>query len=285
MKKVRQEQKSSVAEGFRIITAGTGAPPLNLERMSPCTVVQYKDKYFPVDLGYGSVHNLFRIGIPPQKMTNALFTHLHSDHSLDYGIFLVGGWHSGRRNLTTIGPDGTEEMYKLYVEMFRKDIDYRAKLGTSTDGILQNMDFITVAGGEKFELDGVTISTQFVPHTAYTVAYKFEADGKSIVVSGDMTYSDDFVNFAKGADVIVMDANMADSLANNSKKGSFYDNLLKSHATIAQVGEMARKAEAKSIILTHLTPYSYEAQMIQTVAKEYDGPIFLASDNMAIDVD
>ncbi len=282
--KLTRDNVITEALGFRITTIGTGAPPLDLFRASPCTLIQYKDKFFPVDLGYGAVRNMFNLGLPHQKINRVFFTHLHTDHMLDYGIFLFGGWHSGRMGLTTVGPAGTKEMYEHYIAMNETDIEYRANLGRSLEGIKENMEFIIVAGGESFEMDGVKISTQFVPHTAYTVAYKFEADGKSVVVTGDMTYSDDLIEFAKGADCIVMDANMAPSLANESKAGSFLDNLYKSHATIEQVGEMAQKAGAKSIVLTHFTPHTYLGEAVQAVASQYSGRIFIADDGFMVDV-
>lgn len=63
------------------------------------------------------------------------------------------------------------------------------------------------ATSTSFELDGVKISAMQVPHVPgmLSYAYKFEAGGQSVVVSGDLKYSDDFITFAKGADVLVMD--------------------------------------------------------------------------------
>lgn len=275
------------AAGFRITTIGTGAPPLDIDRVSPCTMVQYKDKYFPVDLGYGAVRRMFEMGLLHSKVTNVLFTHMHSDHVLDYGIFLMGGWHQGRRQLHTVGPKGVREMYDHYIGMFNEDIEYRsAKLGNNgMDGLKTNMEFTLVNGGESFEMDGVKVSTLHVPHTAYTVAYKFEADGKSIVVSGDMTYSEEFVEFAKGADVAVMDANMAPSNAGNHKDPNFLKNILKSHATLKQVGEMCEDAGVKTVILTHFTPNLYVGQTVKEMAEVYSGEIIMAVDKMAVDVD
>lgn len=271
------------ADSFRIITVGTGAPPLDINRVSPCTLIQYKDKYFPVDLGYGSVRKIFEMGILPATITNALITHMHTDHTLDYGIFLMGGWPQGRRRLHTIGPKGVQEMYQHYVDMFKDDISYRKGLGNSLDGITGNMEFTTVAGGESFELDGVKISTLHVPHTAYNVAYKFEADGKCIVVTGDMTYCEAFIDFAKGADFAVMDANMAPSNFPDNSNPAFLSKILKSHATIEQVGEMAEAAGIKTVVLTHFTPDLYVGEAVKAISKVYHGEVIVGYDLMSIE--
>lgn len=271
-------------DAFRIITVGTGAPPLDLDRVSPCTIVQHKDTLFPVDLGYGAVRRMFDMGIIHSDIHNVLITHMHSDHTLDYGMFLMGGWHQGRRKLHTVGPKGIKEMYQNYINMYDEDIRYRRGLGNSMDGLLSNVTFEEVSGGETFTLDGVTISTLHVPHTAYTVAYKFEADGKTIVVSGDMTYHEPFIHFAKGADIAVMDANMAASNVPMHKDPEFLKRILKSHASMEQVGQMAEAAGIKTVVLTHFTPELYEGEAVKEMAANYSGEIIMAYDTMAIEV-
>ena len=39
----------------------------------------------------------------------------------------------------------------------------------------------------------------------YDLAYKFVIDGTNIVVSGDTSYTETFVDFAKNADIFVLD--------------------------------------------------------------------------------
>lgn len=272
------------AESFRVITVGTGAPPLDPDRVSPCTIVQYKDVMIPVDLGYGSIRRMYDMGIIHSEMEHVLLTHLHSDHALDYGMFLMGGWHQGRRKLHTVGPKGTKEMYDNYISMYSEDIAYRNGLGNSMDGLLTNVTFDIVAGGETFEIEGIQISTLHVPHTAYTIAYKFEKDGKTVVVSGDMMYCEKFIEFAKGADIAVMDANMAASNVPMHKDPEFLKRILKSHASMEQLGQMAQAAEIKTVILTHFTPEMYVGETVKEMAAHYDGEIIIAYDTLAVEV-
>ncbi len=272
------------ANGFRIITVGSGSPPIDIDRVSPCTLVQYNDIFFAVDLGYGASRRMFEGGINYADISNVLFTHLHADHALDYGYFLIMGWHDGRKKLNIIGPDGTKAMHESYCKMFEKDISYRAKLGISLKGILDDVAMNEIKGSEIFELDGVKISTINVPHTAYTVAYKFEAGSKRVVVTGDMLYNEPVIDFMRDADMVVFDANQANSTFLQERGPNFVANLNKSHAKISEVATMARNANVKSMVLTHLTPGTFIGELVQQISKVYDGEIIVAHDMLSVDV-
>lgn len=284
MQLAKQVRHFEETQGFRVITLGTGAPRLDLMRSAPCTLVQYKDKYFVVDLGYGASRQMAQCGISFANITNVFFTHLHSDHSLDYGNFLISGWHAGRKTIHVTGPKGTQDMHDYYCKMYQDDIDYRLNLGRPAAGILEGVHHREVAGGEQWEQDGVTISTLFVPHTAYTVAYKFEAGGQSVVVTGDTMYHEPLIDFMRGSDLVVMDANQANSTFLAAHPPAFVKNLEKSHATMEQVAQMAHKADLTSVVLTHFTPGAYLAETVQSFTKIYHGEVILAEDCMGIDV-
>lgn len=269
---------------FNVYTVGSGAPGISKERKSPATLVQLGKSNFLVDAGSGASASLFAGDINPADVKNMFFTHLHADHSLDYGYFLIIGWHDGRRELNLAGPRGTKKMHDMITEVYNGDIMYRANLGVSLKGIKEDVNFIETNGGDTFEIDGVKISTLHVPHTAYAVSYKFEAQGQTVVVSGDLMYSEKFTEFSKDADLIVFDANQADSKFMQDRGPSFVANLEKSHATIPQIAEMAKKSNAKKIILTHLTEGVFEDKLLETVSSIYKGEIVIASDMKKIEV-
>ncbi len=284
MKITKSTNTLAKANGFRVVTVGSGAPPIDIERVSPCTLVQYNDAFFAVDLGYGASRRMFEGGIDYASIKNILFTHLHADHALDYGYFLIMGWHDGRQKLNVVGPDGTKSMHESYCKMFEKDISYRAKLGISLKGILEDVSLSEVVGNETFEMDGVKITTLNVPHTAYTVAYKFEAGGKCVVVTGDMLYNEPVIDFMRDADMVVFDANQANSTFLQDRGPGFVANLNKSHARICEIAKMASCSNVKSMVLTHLTPGTFIGEMVQEVAKTYNGEIIVAHDMLCVDV-
>lgn len=79
-------------------------------------------------------------------------------------------------------------------------------MGWPKDGMLTNVNIKDFTEDKySFELDGVKITSIPVPHTIPTYAYRFDANGQSVVVSGDLTYTKNFVTFAKDADILVID--------------------------------------------------------------------------------
>ncbi|MEV0688109.1 MBL fold metallo-hydrolase [Nocardia sp. NPDC050378] len=95
------------ASGYRtkLVLLGTAGGPLLLDgaRAGISTAVVYEDRTYIVDLGMGSLHRLTASGLghtgaPASALTRVrgvLFTHLHSDHFLDWpALYSVGSMNS-----------------------------------------------------------------------------------------------------------------------------------------------------------------------------------------------
>ena len=281
----------SIAEevsGFRVMTVGTGNPNLDVNRGGASTLVQYKDKYFLVDCGANACLTLMNNGLHPSKIDNMLFTHQHNDHNNDFWTFFVGGWGSPtvRRQLDLIGP-GVEDLYTRTVDFYRIDLEYRSNgVGFSADGVLTNVDIKDLTEENyEFELDGVKITAIPVPHTIDTYAYKFEADGQSIVVTGDMTYTEDLAPLAKDCDILVIDAMLVGEMTDlpEQARNGMRKSLLKSHISSEEIGEIAAEAQPKKLVLTHLGGV-VDLQATKDLYKEagFKGDTIEAKDGMII---
>lgn len=104
-------------------------------------------------------------------------------------------------------------MHEATISVYQKDIDYRTRImGIPTDGIITNVNIMELTGEtHTFELDGIKITALAVPHTTETYAYKIEAGEQSVVISGDLTYTDKFAPFAKGANILVIDGMLVET--------------------------------------------------------------------------
>lgn len=277
------------ADGFVITIAGSGNPQLSPARANPGTLVQYKDKQFLVDCGSGAIASLLKTGVEPGKIKNMLFTHHHADHNADYWGFAIGGWGypGGRRQLNLIGPVGTKKLHELTLDFYKTDLDYRTKtVGFPEEGLRKNVNIRELQGDtESFELDGVKITTLAVPHTIVTYAYRFDAGGQSVVVSGDLTYTPKFAPFAKGADIIVFDGQMSVDFSDLPPKAAemIQNNLLKSHISNKEIAKVVAEASPRKFVLSHLSgTVNLPANIKLYSDAGYKGEIIEAKDGMKI---
>ena len=198
---------------FSVITVGTGNPMPSLERASPSTMIQYRGKYFLVDMGNGTQHGLLKgeKGTFAARDIAALcFTHFHQDHTNDFFDIMTTRWLARGGELTIAGPPGARALHEFLITFFKDDLAYRwlhqFERGLTGAGMFTDVDVKELTGSASFSVAGVEVSTAELTHTMYDLGYRFEAAGKSVVVSGDTTYDERLVGLAKDADVLIMDA-------------------------------------------------------------------------------
>jgi ribonuclease BN (tRNA processing enzyme) len=251
---------SRASSDFSVVTLGTGGPLYNPHRAGPSTLVRYKDRYFLVDMGNGTQAGLDEYGVSYRDLTALMLTHHHIDHNEEFisillRVLLMGG------KINLFGPDGTQELYEFTRKFYQDDLTYRASRTATGALIKAEVDIRELTGGEDFHVDGVNIRTAVMQHTIFTLAYRFEADGKSIVISGDTTYTENLIELAQNADILVMDSGgviMQRASVRNQRASprdrpvpSANNTLPRAHASLVEVATMAQKAGVKCLVLTH----------------------------------
>jgi ribonuclease Z len=277
-------KEKNTPDGFRVTTIGTGSPPIEGGKTWPATLVQYQDKNFIVDCGGGCTHGLAKTGIHPREVSNLLFTHHHVDHNSDFITALIAGWATSnpRTELNLIGTEGTKKFYDFVIDFYKDDIEYRIKTGyTQADGMTENVNVQDLSGGEEFEIDGVKISTTPVPHSIETIAYKFEAGGQTVVLSGDLKYDEAFIDFTKDADLLVMDGMLAEVMEGDPFYEEFQKikpQLASAHITLEEIGKIAAEANVKQVVLNHLMNGEIDADLTSEIIKEqgYEGNVIIS---------
>ena len=121
----------------------------------------------------------------------------------------------------------------------------------------------TTRSGEVYRDARVRVTCATVDH--YTVkpafAFRFDTPKRSIVVSGDTTYSNDLIDLARGADLLVHEAMYlpgVDRLAAGNL--SLKEHLLRSHSTTEQVGLVAARPGCESWFSRISFPHSPPSQ-------------------------
>jgi ribonuclease BN (tRNA processing enzyme) len=269
---------------------GSGSPELNPIRASACTAVQYRGRYYVVDTGNGSALSFVKGGeFGPYRhrdIAAILFTHLHQDHVNDYFDVVTTRWSEGGKRLDVMGPPGTGELHRFLVTFFRDDLQYRLLRGGAADkdeeGMFTGVDIRELAGANQFALGGMRVTTAEMAHSAYGLAYRFEVQGRSIVVTGDTAFNHRLVDLARGADIVVVDANPW-------MDGSVAPPHPASHMSLPEVVRVAAESGVRTVVLTHLWPLPVDEELVRRTeaafsAGGYTGRVVFANDGLEVPV-
>lgn len=255
---------------------GSGSPTPSLTRCHPAAVVSWGSRHVLVDAGDGVVAQLLRSEVPTGSVEHVAITHLHWDHVLGYPAFVWGSWMAGRRSLQVWGPDGTADMHRrLVTDFYGEQAAWAIDLGFTREG-WHDTAVVDIGPGWSTELDGCTIEAGAVVHPPMAaVAYRFTYEGRSVVLSGDTAACDALVEFARGADLLVVDACAADPPPDASlARQELIRRLRTFHASPQQCVDMAAQAETSAVVLTHHLP---EAD-VSVDRGGYDGQVHIGAD-------
>ena len=134
------------------------------------------------------------------------------------------------------------------------------------------MEFDNTARDKK-KISGFSIETAPVEHNPESVAYRItSADGSSVVYSGDTDFSENLIQLATETDLLICESAMPDSLQ------------VKGHLTPSMAGDIAARAGARQLVLTHFYPDCENVDIARECRKTYRGPLLLAEDLMQIAV-
>ena len=298
----------SETQAAQLITLGTqGGPNYGPTRSESANALRVGEKLFLVDCGYGTLASMVAAGLRHQDIDAVFITHLHDDHSSDlYGILTHMATQGRAREVVVYGPAGTH----TYVQGLRDAMGPNATIRTLDEarpaGFLDFIRSVEVEAGEvPIAEAGIRVTCAENTHypadidgleTQKSYAYRFDW-GQSIVFSGDTTYSDGLVRLAQGADVFVcevlepvsmrraFDAMVAGGAFAGAEEG-VWRHMIDTHATPAQVGQMAAEAGVGRVVLTHLAPGALldvpDSTYTAGAAEHFGGPILVAVDGMLV---
>jgi ribonuclease BN (tRNA processing enzyme) len=282
--------RQQTASKTRLILLGTGGGPRpRVNRASASQVIVVNGAAYVVDCGDGVARQLAAARIPLQSLRHIFITHQHSDHNLDYGNLILLAWAVGlETRVDTWGPPPLEKMTRAFFEQNEYDIRIRIE-DESYPPLIPLVHPHEVTRGGVVVNDGpVKVTAALVPHPIVepAFAYRFDTPDRSIVISGDTAYSDNLIQLAKGADVLVHEAmhlaGVDRLVARVPNHPGLRKHLLASHTTVEDVGRVAQAAGVKLLVLSHLVPADDPAitdeMWIEGARVHYRGPVVVGKD-------
>jgi ribonuclease BN (tRNA processing enzyme) len=279
----------------RLILLGTGGGPRVTKggRSKSATLIVVKGAPYVIDCGEGVAQQLAEAGVQLNSLRNVLITHHHSDHNLDFGNLIYDAWVSGlSMPIDAYGPPPLRTMVDAYWKLNKFDIETRI----ADEG---RPDLRRMVNVHEFTRSGIVLQNADVKVTATRVrhppiiqayAYRFDANDRSIVISGDTAYSPELVELARGADVLVHEAmdpaGIETIIGRLPNAPTLREHLLASHTLVEEVGKVAAAAGVKTVVLSHLVPADDKSitdeMWMAGVRKHFTGQIIVGRDLMEI---
>jgi ribonuclease BN (tRNA processing enzyme) len=283
----KNEQRS------RLILLGTaGGPTPKVDRSAPANAIVIGDAIYVIDCGDGVARQMVKAGLDLGQIRDVFITHQHSDHNADYGNLLLLAWATDlHTKVDTWGPPPLARMTELFLELNEYDIHIReADEGRPPLAPLIVPHEITHAGPVMHDAN-VKVTAALVQHppVAPAFAYRFDCPDRSIVFSGDTRPSDNLVELARGADILVhevIDLKAIDEVVKDEATATrLRAHLEAAHTPMSEVGQIATRAGVKTLVLNHFVPgtaHIPDAVWYDAVKPHFKGRVIVGHDLMEL---
>lgn len=235
------------------------------------------------DCGEATQHQILKTSVKPSKIEKIFITHLHGDHIYGLpGLISSRSFQGGQDELTVYGPKGIQQYIKTSLEVSGTHLKYKLSIVEIEEGIIFEDDsfiveareldhgilcygyriiqrdrpgelqvdalqklgvkpgpiFKKIKNGETVQLEDGTLidGRDFVGEAK---------KGQIITILGDTRTCENSVRMAKDCDYLLHEA----TFAADSAEMAYEFN----HSTTLQAAQTAHEANAKHLILTHIS--------------------------------
>ena len=272
-------------ERFTVVVLGTAAAVEDHNRRGSAVALGVGSDVALVDAGRGIAEALRAAKIPPSQPGVVLLTSLLPENVVGLDDLLAAAWLAGRRApIRVIGPPGTEELAQHAVALVEAGVVARSR-ALGDDPAPPALEASAVGDGAQEALGGLALRAGALgggPLPA--LAWRIEAQGRSAVVGGTGWDGAALERLARGAGLLLHDANHVPSPEEAQEMGLDVDpERLRREAAVYtgfdEVGEIARRAGVGALVLYKMRqPAVLDLQVTTRVDDHYDGHIAVAHD-------
>ena len=292
---------------------GTGAGMPSKQRNVTSVALSLLDEIGEVwlfDCGEGTQHQIMHTAIRPRRVRNIFITHMHGDHIYGLPGFLGSrSFLGGEDPLTVYGPKGIKQFIEMALSLSKTHLNYPLNIVEIEEGVvLETSAFkVTAARVEHvIETFGFRIEQKPLPGellvdkafalgvpkgpllrdlkngldvtlTDGTVVKSSEVvaahkPGFTVTILGDTRFCQSSIKLSADADIVVHEATFD---VENSTLAAAYG-----HATNVEAATVAMQANAKNVILTHISARFLQSDIEKLLlqAREVFMNSFIAND-------
>lgn len=292
---------------MRVIFLGTGGSLPSPKRNVSAIALQTGPEILLFDCGEGTQRQFMLSSASFMKVTSVFITHLHGDHFLGIPAFVQSLSFSGRtKPLHIFGPPGTAETVKAMLGLGYFSSSFTVTACDLQDG--ESVSFfgydVKAVGVDhtvpslgyvleekmrpgKFNLkkareldvpEGPMFRSLQEGHAIKIGSRTITPDmvlgpprkGRKIAISGDTRPSKKLIRAARGADVLIHEATLESSLAEEAKEYG--------HTTAAEAAKIAKEAKVKNLYLYHISSRYDDSTVLLQEARRIFPNSYIAED-------
>lgn len=282
---------------MKLTILGSGSPEPYMRRASSGYLLEIGDDTILFDCGGGVFDNLIRSGRKPSDITHLFFSHLHSDHMMDYARLVHAAWDEGGAPIKVFGPPPIADISQGYFGpegIFSHDLRSRTEL-------LPSQEVWKARGGTlprpwpapevteiavDFAHDGGDwrLTTCEVPHgqpALQCMAFRIESGDKSFVYSGDAGRCEALEALCHKADLLL---HWCYRLDGETPPAVMRDLT----PTPSEIAAMATRTKVQRLLLTHFRIHMDEpdrhADALNRLETGFDGSSGIVEDLESYDI-
>ncbi len=205
-------------------------------RYNTCFHVTGGSVNFLIDCGASSLPALKKLGIARDGIDLILITHFHGDHFGGLPFFLLDAQFTRRvQPLTIAGPLGIKrKLIALMEALFENSSKTQQRFA---------LDVVELAPQQLREFGAVKVAPYPVVHGESGgpfLAYRIEAEGRTITYSADTEWTEMLIPAARNADLFICEA-------------YYYDRVVKNHLDLKTLEQHLPDIAPKKLVLTHMS--------------------------------
>ena len=252
---------------MRLVVLGSGTVAPSADRTSAAYWITAADTKLLLECGAGTMHRAAQFSVPWHQATHVALSHFHMDHWGELPAFIFAlrwGIEPPRSEpMTLIGPPGLTDRLRLLA-------------GALGNWLLEPgfpLGIVEIVPGAGIPLSGdVTLEAYRTLHTEHSLAFAVRDGEARLVYTGDTGPDEGLASWALGCDLLLAECSLPD------------DRAVDVHLTPKRAGQLALRARAGELVLTHFYPVFGGLDPAAVAGTVFGGPTTAARDGDRFDI-
>ena len=300
---------------LQVIFLGTAGSIPTAQRALPAIAIKRKNELILFDCGEGAQRQMIRVKVGFHKKMKIFITHMHGDHVLGLpGLLQTMALFDRKESLEIYGPVGIRSFINAMEETVQYTRTFSMSIKEITDDgtVCEEKEYLVKTVKANHVIDALAFALVEKPRPGRFNREKAKklgipegplwsklqrgecielSDnkivrpedvlgkprlGRKIVYTGDTRPTKALVKLAKNADLLVHEATLADELKERANEDG--------HSTPSEAAEIAKKAQVKRLVLTHISARYKASDDLLKQAKKTFKNVSIAEDFMLIEL-